>query len=52
MDPADSWDAVDKSNRELKQMIDEGALGKLHTIRSSSNDPYDPSGERHDPAKS
>jgi hypothetical protein len=35
---------VDESNRELKTLIDSGSLGKLHTIRSGSNDVYDASG--------
>lgn len=36
---------VDESNRQLKSLIDSGALGKLHTIKSGSNDVYDESGE-------
>ncbi|KAE8540868.1 hypothetical protein D1P53_002220 [Cryptococcus gattii VGV] len=34
----------DDSNRELKALIDSGKMGKLHTLRSGSNDPYDESG--------
>lgn len=36
---------VDESYRETKRLIDEGALGAVHMIRSATNDQYDPSGK-------